>query len=257
MQVLRLISQLSKERVIAIALVLVGVTGIIDHITGAEIEVSLLYLAPVALASWYVNRRAGVVIALLSAGVWLIANYTTGYTHTHVFVWAWNSLVFLGFFLVAAIMFSAIRSALRTVEQALDHLDGELAQAAQYVFSLLPEPVTQGDIRIDWRLVPSKALGGDSLGYHWVDDYHLAIYLVDVCGHGVGAALHSLSVINVLRSQSLPDTDFLSPREVLTGLNRMFPMEKHNGMFFTIWYGVYEKSSSNLTYAGAGHPPAH
>ncbi len=239
-----------------IALALVSVTGIIDHITGAEIEVAVLYLAPVALASWYVNRRAGVLIALLSSVVWLIANYTTGHPYTHLLLPFWNAMIFLGFFLAVAIMVAAIRSTLRTVQQTLDHLDNELAQAAHYVLSLLPEPITQGDIRIDWRLVPSKTLGGDSLDYHWVDDRHLAIYLIDVCGHGVGAAFHSVSVMNVLRSQSLPDTDFLSPREVLAGLNRMFPMEKHNSMFFTMWYGVYEKSSSNLTYAGAGYPPA-
>jgi len=33
-------------------------------------------------------------------------------------------------------------------------------------------------------------------------------------------------------------------------------MENHNGMYFTIWYGVYNKSSRTLVYASAGHPPA-
>jgi sigma-B regulation protein RsbU (phosphoserine phosphatase) len=94
------------------------------------------------------------------------------------------------------------------------------------------------------------------LGYHWIDENHLAIYVVDVCGHGVGPALHSVSVMNVLRFQSLSDTDFCSPREVMAGLNKRFPMENYNGTFFTAWYGVYDRSSCRLTYSSAGHPPA-
>jgi sigma-B regulation protein RsbU (phosphoserine phosphatase) len=37
----------------------------------------------------------------------------------------------------------------------------------------------------------------------------------------------------------------------------MFQMENHNGMFFTIWYGVYSRSRRTLTYASAGHHPAY
>jgi sigma-B regulation protein RsbU (phosphoserine phosphatase) len=35
-----------------------------------------------------------------------------------------------------------------------------------------------------------------------------------------------------------------------------FPGEDNNDMFFTIWYGVYKKSTRELTYASGGHPPA-
>jgi len=89
-----------------------------------------------------------------------------------------------------------------------------------------------------------------------VDENHFAIYLIDVSGHGVGAALLSVSVMNVLRSQSLPRTDFKDPEQVLEALNIAFPGEENNDMFFTIWYGVYQKSTRELTYASGGHPPA-
>jgi sigma-B regulation protein RsbU (phosphoserine phosphatase) len=58
--------------------------------------------------------------------------------------------------------------------------------------------------------------------------------LIDVSGHGVGAALLSVSVMNALRSQSLPDTDFKDPEQVLASLNVAFPGEENNDMFFTI-----------------------
>jgi sigma-B regulation protein RsbU (phosphoserine phosphatase) len=44
---------------------------------------------------------------------------------------------------------------------------------------------------------------------------------------------------------------------VLAHLNAMFQMENHNGMFFTIWYGVYSRRTRVLTYASAGHHPAY
>jgi sigma-B regulation protein RsbU (phosphoserine phosphatase) len=145
--------------------------------------------------------------------------------------------------------------AYRRLEESQRQLAEELAQAARYVESLLPRRL-DGDVRIDWRFVPSTHLGGDMFGYHWLDRDHLALYLLDVSGHGVGSSLLAVSVANLLASQSLPDTDSRDPGKVLTRLNDIFPMEKQHGKYFTIWYGVYDRSRRTLTYANAGHPPA-
>jgi len=135
-------------------------------------------------------------------------------------------------------------------------LAAQLNSAAEYVISLLPPGLKEGLLRTDWRFFPSAQLGGDALGYHWVDDEHFAIYLLDVCDHGVGPALLSVSALNVLRSQALPQTDFRNPGQVLTALNDAFQMEKQNNLYFTIWYGVFNKVTRELKYATAGHPPA-
>lgn len=132
----------------------------------------------------------------------------------------------------------------------------DVAQAAAYVQSLLPPPIKGTNLCTDWRFIPSSDLGGDAFGYHDLDERHFACYLLDVCGHGVGAALLSVSVLNALRSQSLPQTDFRKPEQVLTALNKAFPMEKHNGKFFTIWYGVVDRQARQLVYSVGGHPPA-
>jgi sigma-B regulation protein RsbU (phosphoserine phosphatase) len=147
-------------------------------------------------------------------------------------------------------------AALNERNQALERLNRELAEAADYVKTILPQPMTEGAIRTDWRFVPSTSLGGDAFGYHWVDEDHFALYLIDVSGHGVGAALLSVSVMNVLRSESLPKTDFKAPEQVLASLNLAFPSEENNDMFFTMWYGIYNRRTKNLTYASGGHPPA-
>jgi sigma-B regulation protein RsbU (phosphoserine phosphatase) len=140
--------------------------------------------------------------------------------------------------------------------EILTQLNGELTEAADYVKSMLPKPINEGPVKTDWRFIPSTSLGGDAFGYHWIDEDYFAIYLLDVSGHGVGAALLSVSVMNTLRSQALPNTDFKDSKQVLESLNMAFPGEENNDMFFTIWYGVYKKSTRELTYASGGHPPA-
>lgn len=140
-----------------------------------------------------------------------------------------------------------------TLTQA--RLREELDEAATYARSVLPAPRLDPP-GADWHYEPSTELGGDLLGYHHIDANHFAIYLLDVCGHGVGPALLSFSVNNVLRGQTLADTDFLSPSSVLAALNDAFAMENQHDKFFTMWYGVHDARSGELRYASGGHPPA-
>lgn len=130
----------------------------------------------------------------------------------------------------------------------------ELGEAAEYVRSLLPGEL-EAPLHANYEFVASSQLGGDLLGYHWIDG-KLAIYLLDVMGHGVGAALLSTSVQAALRNRILPGVRFDDPAAVLTGLNAAFPMSRHGGRFFTIFYAVFDPATRTLEYANAGHPPA-
>ncbi len=145
---------------------------------------------------------------------------------------------------------------LKALLDSQNQLEKELAEAADYVKYLLPKPPTEGPFRADWIFQPSAKLGGDCFDYHWVEPGQLAIFLLDVSGHGIGAALLSVSVMNVLRSQGLPHTDFSDPAAVLGALNQNFQMENQNNMYFTIWYGVWTPELGELRFACAGAPPA-
>jgi len=134
-------------------------------------------------------------------------------------------------------------------------LETELNEAADYVKSILPQPLS-GLININSQFLPSSQLGGDCFDYYWLDDDHLVIYLLDVSGHGLAAALPSISIHNLLRSRSLPQADLYDPAQVLRDLNLFFQMDQQNCQYFTMWYGVFKRSSQQLTYASAGHPPA-
>ncbi|MCC6719876.1 MAG: SpoIIE family protein phosphatase [Acetobacteraceae bacterium] len=134
-------------------------------------------------------------------------------------------------------------------------LASDIARARGYVNALLPPPITDGPVRVAWTFQPCAALGGDAFGYHRDGDWFCA-YILDVSGHGVGAAMHSVSVMNVMRQQALPGTDMRDPAAVLGALNDMFDMDRHHGMYFTMWYGALHLPSRRLAYAAGGHHPA-
>ena len=139
----------------------------------------------------------------------------------------------------------------------VEAMDRELKDAADYVAATLPPPITEGPVLADWFYLPSTRLGGDAFGYQMLDQRHFAAFVLDVAGHGTAAALHAVSVVNVLRQRLLPQVDFRDPAAVVRSLNRMFPMEQHNALFFTIWYGVYDIEDRMLTFACGGHHPAY
>jgi sigma-B regulation protein RsbU (phosphoserine phosphatase) len=161
----------------------------------------------------------------------------------------------LGASLEKKLLRDAEQTHLLQIESTQKRLSKELDDAAKYLCSLFPSP-TQLPLQVDWKHQPCSELGGDAFGYHWIDENHFAIYLLDVCGHGVGASLLSASAINVIRNGYLPVADMRQPSQVLAAINDMFLMERQNNMFFTLWYGVYNRSTQTLSYGGAGHPDA-
>jgi hypothetical protein len=153
-------------------------------------------------------------------------------------------------------IFRCERCSLRDVERA-EQQHRDIRRAMSYVQSLLPPPLVEGPLRTEWMLRPSARLGGDALGYQALDAHTFSIYLIDVSGHGVGAAMLSVSVLNVLREHALPAADFKDPARVLETLNAMFQMDRHDDQYFTMWYGVYDTLGRTLTYATAGHHPGY
>ena len=73
----------------------------------------------------------------------------------------------------------------------------EVARRPRYVQSLLPERL-KGDVSVGWRFMPSTRLGGDVFVHRWLGRDHLAVYLLDVSGHGVGSSPLAVSAANRL-----------------------------------------------------------
>lgn len=144
------------------------------------------------------------------------------------------------------------------LQRKQQQLDQDLKAAAGIQQSLLPaySPWT-GALNIAWKFEPYSQIGGDIFNIHYPDRNHIELYMLDVCGHGVPAALIAVSVSQFLQSKrSLSEDEFrvMSPEEVLNSLEQAFPFERFDS-YFTIIYMAINFSQGHLTYSCAGHPP--
>jgi diguanylate cyclase (GGDEF)-like protein len=108
----------SKTFHVALSFLIVLVLGVIDYETGEEISIAVFYLVPVALATWFVGRWAGVFTSCLSGATWLITDWVTGHIYSQLLVLYWNSIVTLAFFLAFTIALSAVKRALEAAERS-------------------------------------------------------------------------------------------------------------------------------------------
>jgi sigma-B regulation protein RsbU (phosphoserine phosphatase) len=147
----------------------------------------------------------------------------------------------------------------------------DLHAAARVQRSLLPnEPLDCPGVKFAWDYTPCDELAGDFLNYARLDESHLALYVVDVSGHGTASALLAVAIGRVLSSvvsatSLLVRTDPFTLKRVVTPpatvvgeLNRRFPMDSQGGLHFTILYGILDLRTHLFRYACGGHPqPVH
>jgi len=165
----------------------------------------------------------------------------------------------------------AVRDANRRLEDINRRMQRDLDAAAAIQRSLLPQqaPSREG-IRLAWHLDPCDELAGDTLNILPLDDDRLASYVLDVSGHGVPAALLSVTLHrwlspdpdrSVLRTPgAAPEAPprILSPDLVARQLNVQFPMDMANTQYFTLVYGILDQRRREFHYVTAGHqPPVH
>jgi len=118
---------------LALALSLVALVALLDVATGAEISFSIIYLAPVAFAGWFMSRRDGAVVAVLGAFVWGYLEVTTGRAYSADWIPVWNTSVRLGFFLLVNELLERLRRA-HVREQQLSRQDSLTGIANARVF---------------------------------------------------------------------------------------------------------------------------
>ena len=173
---------------------------------------------------------------------------------------------------------SSSRDKLARQNESLESLNGQLEEnnarmmrdleaAARIQHSLLPAGEAQVEgISVAWRYIPCDELAGDFLNFFPLDDDHVALYVVDVSGHGVASSLLSVTVARSLTrhvtSSSMlarPEEDgtvtVASPSQVAAELNQRFPMEDQGDLYFTMFYGTLNLRTGELRYVSAGHPP--
>jgi diguanylate cyclase (GGDEF)-like protein len=109
-RILHFLDRLSKTKITLTAVGISILLGIFDFATGVEIHFLLLYLIPIALGSWYVNRETGVYLAIFCSLIWAAADWPGGRAYSHPWIAYWNLFMHIGVVVLFSILLAQLRA---------------------------------------------------------------------------------------------------------------------------------------------------
>ena len=107
---------------ISAGVVLVIALGMVDYVTGTELNIALFYLIPIIMMIWYMDGQMGLLFAFASTVVGFIANYSAGLTYSSLSIYVWNTVLRLGFYLVVVWLGSTLKKSY-TINRELARTD--------------------------------------------------------------------------------------------------------------------------------------
>ena len=143
---------------------------------------------------------------------------------------------------------------LTTVTAEKERIGTELSFARRIQNTSLPNSFPAFPERTDFdiygSMTPAKEVGGDFFGFALVDDDHLAMWIGDVSGKGVPAALFMMATNIAIENRVYVGG---TPAEVISFVNNKVYEHNSEEMFVTIWLGVLEISTGRIVCVNAGH----
>jgi serine phosphatase RsbU (regulator of sigma subunit) len=152
----------------------------------------------------------------------------------------------------AAISIENARLVVKEKKNAVLQKEIEMAQIIQQ--SLLPKRLPDiKNARIAFKYAPMMGIGGDFISFHYTESKnHLGIFICDVSGHGVSAALTASMVSMAL--DFFWDANIDKPAMILREMRNQLK-GKMGGNFFTACLCSLNLNNSTMTFSSAGHPP--
>ncbi len=148
-----------------------------------------------------------------------------------------------------------------------DRMSHDLQAAARIQKTFLPvEDQSIPGMQLSWCYRPCDELAGDGLNIIPLGAGRVGLYILDVSGHGVSAALLSVTLSRLLSSPLDPSSilvrdrtvlelpELTPPAEVADRLNRLFPFDNAIQQFVTLVYGILDVKTGDFRYVSAGHP---
>ena len=162
-----------------------------------------------------------------------------------------------------------------TIEKAIEHIEyiktmqqehnqlesikGDLAVAREIqqailprIFPPFPEEAAQMDIAASMNA--AKDVGGDFYDFFRIDADRIGFVIADVSGKGVPAAIFMAVSRTLIRATGIRG---VSPSECMTYSNTLLAKESVNSMFVTVFYGIYNIRTGEVTYTNAGPNPPY
>ena len=134
-----------------------------------------------------------------------------------------------------------------------ERVSTELSLAKSIQFSALPKGFSniQGaEVLAD--LIPAKEIGGDVYEYAFVDRAHIAVFIGDVSGKGLPAAMFMMQAATCFKTLARPNR---KPSEILSEMNRILFQGNDGKMFITCFLAIIDRSTGQMEFANAGHNP--
>jgi len=159
-----------------------------------------------------------------------------------------------------------LEAAYSVLRQKNEKIDKDIKAAGMVQRQLLPQSISHiGPLKFAWKFVPSSHVAGDIFNILQLDKSHVALFIVDVSGHGVQSAMLAVSIHNFFRAgidaikieeklkKSHPLYYLLEPQKVTKALNDNFSMDTFDA-YFTCIYIVINTETLEAKMVNAGHP---
>ena len=132
-------------------------------------------------------------------------------------------------------------------------LQNELDVARKMQQSILPTVFPQlPNCELYGHMVAAREVGGDFFDVVKLADGRYGLAIADVSGKGVPAAMFMMSSRTLLKGAAIGTPH---PGDVLREVNDVLEQDNESLMFVTLFYGVYDPATGELTYANGGHNP--
>jgi len=143
---------------------------------------------------------------------------------------------------------------LHALSGRFDELSQDLTAARRIHESILPRSVLTGPVRFDYRYEPMREIGGDYVHARITPDA-ATVVIIDVTGHGIGAAL-AVNRLHTELTHRLASDPGASPGSLLAMLNARLNVLAEHSMYATAICLRVDTAASTVRWASAGHPPA-
>jgi hypothetical protein len=107
-------------------------------------------------------------------------------------------------------------------------------------------------LEIAANCIPALEVGGDYYDYFVLDENKLGVVIADVSGKGLKAAFYMTLIKGIIKAQT---QSYISPKEVVSKLNKLLYEIIEKGNFVSLIYGVFDTEKKYFIFSNAGHNP--